>query len=77
MHGLAYATLCNGLPRHLCRSDGVVPLDVSMAVDLAEVQHLVNQMGDAIAIVYHLLADGLQLLAINFHVGAGQHLGES
>ena len=77
MRGSLNATLFDGLPGYIGRTYLIVALNVSMTVYGVQIQHLVHQLRDAVAIFHNLLGDVLQLVAVNLNIGRGQHLTES
>ena len=77
MGGTLDATGLNGLLGDVKRCDSVVTFDIGIAVDHAEVEHLIDELGDAIAVLYNLMTDGLQLIAADVDIGGGEHLTEA
>lgn len=67
----------DGLSGDVERCDGIVACDIGIAVDHAEVEHLIDQLGDAFAVLDNLMTDILQLTAIDVDIGGGEHLTEA
>ena len=55
----------------------VVALYVGIGVDEAQVEHLVNQSGYALAVFNYFLTNQLQFVAVNLDILVSQHLCEA
>ena len=75
--GILDATGLDGLLGDVGRCDCVVALDVGIIVYHAEVEHLIDQLRDALTVLYNLMTDGLQLIATDIDIGGGEHLTEA